>query len=113
MIDSIFHESESRPFGVGEMLWAHGLAYVGAGVAITGGRRVARAGDQREPCRRAGITIVVLGVIQALSLLVDFVTEVTDVTEDLAPAVYVFSLVAMMVAAIRGAVACRPHPRIR
>ncbi len=111
MIDSIFHESETRPFGVLEMLWAHGLAYVGAGVAIIGGRRVARAGEKPERCRRAGNTIAVLGVIQALSLLGDFVTEVTEVTEDLSPAVYVFSLLAMIVAAIRGAAACRPHPR--
>ena len=112
VIDSIFHVSASRPFGVVEMLWAHGLSYIGAGVAIIGGRGVARAGDRSERCRRAGTTIAVLGLIQALSLLIDFVTEVTEVTEEWTSAVYVFSLGVMIVTAIRGTAACRSAPRI-
>ena len=113
MIDSIFHLSEPRPFSVVEMLWAHGLSYIGAGVAIAGGRSLARADDKPERCRRAGMTIGVLGLIQALSLLVDFVTEVTEVTEDWAAVVYLFSLVAMIATAIRGASACRADPLVR
>ncbi len=89
VVDSIFHGSDQRPFGALEMLGAHGLSYLGAGVAILGARYARRVA---VGAGRAATAIAAVGVIQALALAADFVTEVSDIREDLSAGVYVLSI---------------------
>ncbi len=106
-VDTVFHDSEERPFGVFDMLWAHGLSYLGAVAAVVGGRRVARASATRAGCRWVGALTAALGIVQALALALDFVTELAGAQEALGPLVYAFSLVPMILAAFVGAWLCR------
>ncbi len=96
VVDSIFHGSGQRPFGALEMLGAHGLSYLGAGVAILGARYARRVAVGTSPTATA---IAAVGVIQALALAVDFVTEVSDIREDLSAGVYVLSIPVLAVLA--------------
>lgn len=106
-VDTVFHDGEERPFGVFDMLWAHGLSYLGAVAVIVGGWRAARANAARAGCRWVGALTAALGIVQALALALDFITELAGAQEALGPLVYAFSLVPMILAAFVGAWLCR------
>jgi len=106
-VDTAFHDSRERPFGLFEMLWAHGLSYLGAVAAIIGGWRAARASGAGAGCRWVGTVIAGLGVVQALALAVDFVTELADAQQAASSVVYVLALMPMLLGAFAGALLCR------
>ncbi|HEV2062096.1 MAG TPA: hypothetical protein VGR12_04520 [Solirubrobacteraceae bacterium] len=112
VVDAMFHDSQGRPFGAFEMLWAHGLSYLGAVAAVAGGWRAAtRTSAASTACRWTGAFVGALGLVQALALTLDFVTELADDRNRLGPVIYALALLPMVVAACAGTWLCRRDGR--
>lgn len=106
VIDTLFHDSTSRPFGLFDMLWAHALMYVGAALMVLGGWRSATSGRKRRD-QPVGALVAALGAIQGVALVVDFGSELADVRDNLGPLIYALALFFAVLASIVGSVLSR------
>lgn len=113
VIDTLFHESHTRPFSLLDMLWAHGLAYVGAILTIVGGWRLWRATDRQLAYRVSGSVVAVLGVAEAIGLAIDLVTELAASQDVVGPTIYILALGLAVVTTVVATVLSRQRQPIR
>jgi hypothetical protein len=107
VVDTLFHEGQARPFGLFDMLWAHALSYLGAILTVVAGRRLWRTSEPRLGCPWTAAVLAVLGVVQAIGLGVDFVSELAEMDSSRGPVIYVSSLGFTLIVAVIGTALCR------